>query len=51
MARMAIERLTAMEEEEEEGIFRPFEQNQHVQVAVQEHCGGLDAVDGGMVRS
>ena len=40
-----------MEEEEEEAIFRPFEQNQHVQVAVQEHCGGLDAVEGGMVRS
>ena len=35
---MAREGLTAMEEEEEEeeeeAIFRPFEQNQHVQVAV-----------------
>ena len=47
---MAREGLTAMEGEEE-AIFRPFEQNQHVQVAVQEHCGGLDAIDGGMVRS
>ena len=47
---MAREGLTAMEEEEE-AIFRPLEQNRHLQVAVQEHCGGLDAVDGGMVGS
>ena len=32
MAWMGREGLTAMEEEE--AIFRPFEQNQHVQVAV-----------------
>ena len=49
--RMAREGLTVMEEEEEEAIFRPLEQNRHVQVAVQEHCGELDAVDGGMVGS
>ena len=47
---MAREGVTAMEEEEE-AIFRPLKQNRHLQVAVQEHCGGLDAVDGGMVGS